>query len=116
MTTKDAVNLILDTIEEMQGGEIFIPKMKSYFITDLAKAINSNAQIKITGIRSGEKLHESMLNEDDCRRLYEGKHYIIKHSDNGKHLKIEMSNYTSGMDLMSIEEIKEAINELSRGV
>ena len=62
----------------MQGGEIFIPKIPSILITDLAKSMAKQIPIKIIGIRPGEKLHETMFTENDSHLTIEFKdHYVI---------------------------------------
>ena len=53
----------------MQGGELFVPKLPSFKITELAKAIDPKKKIKIIGIRPGEKLHEEMISENSQMRL-----------------------------------------------
>ena len=63
----------------MQGGEIFVPKIPSVKITDLAKAMAPDLPIKIIGIRPGEKLHEVMCPEDDSHITLEfNDHFVIK--------------------------------------
>ena len=60
------------------GGEIFVPKIPSYIITDVAKAIAPECKIEIIGIRPGEKLHEEMITESDSFTTYDlGKYYVI---------------------------------------
>lgn len=66
-----AIALVLDALENAQGGEIFVPKIPSMKITDLAKAMAPNLPQKIVGIRPGEKLHEVMIVEDDARNTFE---------------------------------------------
>jgi len=62
----------------MQGGEIFIPKIPSMYVTDLAKAMAPDLDQKIVGIRPGEKLHEIMCPSDDSHLTLEFKdHYVI---------------------------------------
>jgi UDP-N-acetylglucosamine 4,6-dehydratase/5-epimerase len=68
-----AVKFVADAIYSMQGGEIFVPKLKSYNIIDLAKAINPNKKIKIIGIRKGEKIHEELLNSSEFQNTIETK-------------------------------------------
>ncbi len=65
ITLDDGVNFVLKNFERMYGGEIFIPKIPSMKIVDLAKAIAPNLPHKIIGIRPGEKLHEIMCPADD---------------------------------------------------
>jgi len=78
---QQGVNFVLSSIEMMQGGEIFIPKIPSMKMTDLAKAMAPNLPYKVVGIRPGEKLHEVMVPMDDGRNTIELKdRYIIEPS------------------------------------
>ena len=61
----------------MQGGEIFVPKIPSIKITELANVLNPNFKIKLTGIRPGEKLHELLISKNDSRNTIEFKNYFI---------------------------------------
>ena len=61
----------------MYGGEIFVPRIPSATILDLAKAVAPNATLEIIGIRPGEKLHEEMISENDSRRTYEFNDYYV---------------------------------------
>lgn len=70
ITLPQAVQFVLTTFENMSGGEIFIPKIPSTTIIDLAKAIAPDVTIKEIGIRPGEKLHEEMISENDSHRTY----------------------------------------------
>lgn len=79
ITLEDGVNFVLKNFHRMQGGEIFIPKIPSMFITDLAKALAPEIPHKIIGIRPGEKLHEIMCPADDSHLTLEfDDHYVIK--------------------------------------
>ena len=79
ITLEDGVNFVLKNFERMQGGEIFIPKIASMKITDMAKAIAPELPHKIIGIRPGEKLHEIMCPADDSHLTLEfHDHYVIK--------------------------------------
>ena len=72
------VNFTIDSFIRMKGGEIFIPKIPSVRIVDLAKSINSKMKHKVIGIRPGEKLHELLYNIDDSNLVIEFKdHYVI---------------------------------------
>lgn len=77
LTLDQGVNFVLNSIQRMQGGEIFIPKIASMKITDLADAIAPEATKKFTGIRPGEKLHEIMITEDESRHAKEFEDYFI---------------------------------------
>ncbi len=65
ITLTQGVNFVLSSMEMMRGGEIYVPKIASTTITDLARLINPNLPQKIVGIRPGEKLHETMIPADD---------------------------------------------------
>ncbi|PUE67208.1 UDP-N-acetylglucosamine 4,6-dehydratase (inverting) [Arcobacter lacus] len=79
ITLEDGVNFVLKNFERMQGGEIFIPKIPSMKIVDMAKALAPNLPHQIIGIRPGEKLHEIMCPSDDSHLTLEFEnHYLIK--------------------------------------
>ncbi len=79
ITLEDGVNFVLKNFERMQGGEIFVPKIPSMKIVDMAKALSPNLPHKIIGIRAGEKLHEIMCPADDSHLTLEfDDHYVIK--------------------------------------
>lgn len=78
ITLEQGVELVFKALEEAKGGETYISKIPSFYITDLAKAMMPDARIEEIGIREGEKLHEVMVTRDDSRMTYEyKKHYII---------------------------------------
>jgi len=76
ITLKEGVEFVLKNFERMQGGEIFVPKLPSMRIVDLAKALCSECELKYIGIRPGEKLHEVMITRDD-RCVEFSDHYVI---------------------------------------
>lgn len=78
ITLKQGVNFVGSCIEIMKGGELFVPKIPSMSIMDLAKALAPNMPTNIVGIRPGEKIHETMVTEDDARVTYDmGDRYVI---------------------------------------
>ena len=78
ITLQDGVDFVLKNFERMLGGEIFIPKIPSMRIIDLAKAMAPNLSINIIGIRPGEKLHEIMCPSDDSYHTFEyDDHFVI---------------------------------------
>ncbi len=77
ITLQEGVDFVLKNIERMQGGEIFVPKIPSVRIADLAKAMAPDLAIKIIGIRPGEKLHEIMCPADDSHLTVEFKDYLV---------------------------------------
>tara|TARA_B100001559_G_C16498176_1_gene621915 strand:- start:994 stop:2016 length:1023 start_codon:yes stop_codon:yes gene_type:complete len=78
MMLEEAVDMVIWSIEKNIGGEIFVPKLPSYKILDLAKAIDDKCKIKITGIRPGEKLEEELISNQESLNTYDlGKYYAI---------------------------------------
>jgi UDP-N-acetylglucosamine 4,6-dehydratase len=74
----EGINLVLYAIENAWGGEIFVPKIPSYKILDVANAVSPSCKIEHTGIRPGEKIHEEMITESDSYYTYDiGKYYVI---------------------------------------
>jgi len=81
ITLQQGVNFVITSLGLMYGGEIFVPKIPSMRISDLAKAMAPNLPVKIVGIRPGEKLHEVMITEDDSRQTLElDDRYVIEPS------------------------------------
>ncbi len=78
MTLDGAVGLVIKAFDLAQGGETFVFKNPSFYVTDLIKAMSENAGYNEIGIRTGEKLHECMVTSADSRVTYEyGDHYVI---------------------------------------
>jgi len=123
ITLEDAVKLVLKALADMQGGEIFVPKIPSMKVTDLAKAIAPECKQEIVGIRPGEKLHEVMISRAASRHTIEFEdHYVIepdfdwwesKNYTEGEKLENEFE-YNSGNNdqWLSVEEMRKLIEEL----
>ncbi len=78
ITLDHAVQMVLDALELMYGGEIFVPKIPSMKLVDLAKAIAPDAELKFIGMRPGEKLHEELISQHDAHRCMDiGKCYVM---------------------------------------
>jgi UDP-N-acetylglucosamine 4,6-dehydratase len=77
ITLEQGVRFVIKSFERMHGGEIFVPKIPSMNIMDLAKAIGPNCKIKIVGIRPGEKLHEVMISSEDARNTKEFEDFYV---------------------------------------
>ena len=78
ISLEDGCQMVFDAIENSWGGELFVPKIPSYRITDVAKAIGPKCKIEEVGIRPGEKLHEEMITVSDAMNTYDlGKYYVI---------------------------------------
>lgn len=79
ITLDQGVELVLNTLELMKGGEIVVPKLTSMKVKDLISVLAPDCKIKNIGIRPGEKLHEMLLTEDEARRAKDiGKHYLVE--------------------------------------
>jgi UDP-N-acetylglucosamine 4,6-dehydratase len=68
ISVEDAVKFVLDSLEMMTGGELYVPRIPSMKIIDLAHAVSSESKLEEIGMRPGEKLHEEMISSDDSRR------------------------------------------------
>jgi UDP-N-acetylglucosamine 4,6-dehydratase/5-epimerase len=71
LTLEQGVRFVIRCIEQMRGGEVFVPKIPSMKIVDLARAIAPQAELEVMGIRPGEKLHEVLVSEDEARTTVE---------------------------------------------
>ena len=78
ISLEGGVEMVLHALEHAWGGELFVPKIPSYKITDVAKAIGPDCELKVVGIRPGEKIHEEMITPCDSFYTYDlGKYYVI---------------------------------------
>jgi FlaA1/EpsC-like NDP-sugar epimerase len=77
ITLDQGVNFVIQSLYRMWGGEIFVPKIPSYSITDVAKAFAPNCKIKVSGLRPGEKMHEEMITSSDSSNTLEYKDYYV---------------------------------------
>ncbi len=116
---EEAINMVMWTILNSQGGEIFIPKISSFNITDLAKAVCEKCAIKIIGIRPGEKIHEEMISSFDSKNTFDlNKYYaivpenLIKFYKN-KNFKLVDKNFSynskSNKDFIGISDLKKIV-------
>ena len=79
ITPQEAVLFVLKCLDDMEGGEIFVPRLESMRIIDLAKQIAPNCDITFTGIRAGEKIHETLVSADEFKYVTtEDDRFIIK--------------------------------------
>jgi UDP-N-acetylglucosamine 4,6-dehydratase len=124
ITLEQGVEFVLWCLEHMCGGELFVPKIPSMNILDLAKAIAPECETKIVGIRPGEKLHELMITRDDSRQTLEFDTFYVIQPDfqfwdrrcswNGGDSVPEQFEYSSESNpwRLSIEEMRELIRKL----
>ena len=75
----DGVMFVLNSFLRMHGGEVFVPKIPSAKIIDLARAMKNSCKIKIIGMRPGEKLHEVLCPHDESRLTYEYKNFYVNY-------------------------------------
>ncbi|MGE7931979.1 UDP-N-acetylglucosamine 4,6-dehydratase (inverting) [Viridibacillus arvi] len=123
ITLDKGVQFVIDNLTRMHGGELFIPKIPSMKVTDLAKAIGPECEIKYIGIRPGEKLHEAMITEDDARHTIEFNDYYViqpefswwskEYSEGAKTLD-ENFSYTSdnNTEWLSVEQLRDLVGEM----
>lgn len=79
ITLQESVNLVVKAFERMEGGEVFVPKIPSTTILDIARAVAPDCETEVIGIRPGEKLHECMIPADEARHTLEfDDHFIIQ--------------------------------------
>jgi UDP-N-acetylglucosamine 4,6-dehydratase (inverting) len=123
ITLQEGVDLVLHALEHAWGGEIYVPKIPSYKITEVANAIAPKCEQKIIGIRPGEKIHEEMITSSDSHTTYDlGKYYVILpqvpnwdikayiYSNNAKKVEEGFSyNSNENKDFLSVEEIRNLI-------
>jgi UDP-N-acetylglucosamine 4,6-dehydratase len=124
ITLQQSVEAVVWVIKNSIGGEIFVPKIPSYKIIDLVKAINKNCKIKFVGIRPGEKIHEEMVSINDSRSTLDiGKFYIIlPYKDNnflkyykkfnGRFVNENFSYNSLNNKFLNIEQINEILKNI----
>lgn len=121
ITLSQACEFVRSSVEKMEGGEIFVPKIPSMRVTDLAEAICPQAARKIVGIRPGEKLHEVMITEDESRYTLEDEdRFIILQNETAQSsrarskLKIVPDNFRYASNTndswLSVEALKEVLS------
>tara|TARA_B100000575_G_scaffold293704_2_gene305979 strand:- start:391 stop:1404 length:1014 start_codon:yes stop_codon:yes gene_type:complete len=128
ITLNQAIKFTINSLMTMKGSEIFVPKIPSYNIMDLAKAINKNCKYEYVGLRPGEKLHEEMITELDSENAYEFNNYYMilpsKINGNGYLNYSQELNYIgkvkSGFcynsknneEFLNVHELKSMINDI----
>ena len=109
ISLEEAANFTANSIKEMIGGEIFVPKIPSYKIIDLVKAFKKNSNIKIIGLRPGEKLHEEMFSIHDSMYTLEAKdHFVIL--PNVDFFDYNLSSYKNKKNKAKYKKLKESFS------
>lgn len=124
ISLEQGVRFVISCLEDMHGGEVFVPKIPSMKVSDLAKAMAPDARINYIGIRPGEKLHEVLISEDEARTVVELEHmYVVQPAEaywfgrdwdsKGSQIDDEF-RYASNTndDWLSVEEIKKIIKPI----
>ena len=125
ISLNEGVNMVLWAIENALGGELFVPKLPSYNVCDVADAIGPNCKKEIVGIRPGEKIHEEMITSADSFSTYDlGEYYMILPSDRSVEVKykekgVNLKNVPQGFsynsntnnDFLSIEQLRTLISK-----
>jgi UDP-N-acetylglucosamine 4,6-dehydratase len=127
LSLEQGVRFVITCIEQMEGGEVFVPKIPSMKVIDLASAIAPKAKVDIIGIRPGEKLHEVLISEDEARNTIELKDMFVvqpaeaiwfgyQWQDKGKLLaddfRYSSDNNTEWLDLDGIKKYIAPFEEL----
>ena len=127
ITLDQGVHFVMDCIEQMQGGEVFVPKIPSMKITDLANAVAPDTKVEVIGIRPGEKLHEVLISEDEARNTIElDKMYVVQPAEAlwfGHTWKNQGRSLPNGYryasnnntEWLSIEHLKKIIDPIETG-
>lgn len=125
ITLKDGVDMVLHALEHAWGGELFVPKIPSYRIVDVAEAIGPECEKKVIGLRPGEKIHEEMITSSDSFYTYDlGDYYSIlpsqhmwdldEYIDHFNARKVDLGfRYNSGEndEWVTVEEIRKLIKD-----
>jgi FlaA1/EpsC-like NDP-sugar epimerase len=125
ITLDEGVEMVLNAVQNSWGGELFIPKIPSYKIIDVATAIAPECKLEIVGVRAGEKIHEEMITETDSLNTYDcGKYYVIRPSapvwnekdwtENFKATKVPYGfkyNSATNPEWLSVDEIRSLIKK-----
>jgi UDP-N-acetylglucosamine 4,6-dehydratase (inverting) len=125
ITLQEGVDMVLWALENAQGGEIFVPKIPSYRILDVAEAVGPACKREITGIRPGEKIHEEMITSSDSPYTVDLGHYYAILSPTGKHgvedycerfsaTPVEPGfayNSGSNPDFLTVDQLRELIRQ-----
>lgn len=115
MTLEESCELIEYAILEGESGDIVIPKLKAMYVKDLFEIFSKiyNKPIKIIGLRVGEKLNESLINETQSARVIDiDKYYHIKSNYENKILNNELFEYHSGQDIIDIHILEEYLKDI----
>ena len=122
ITLSQAVDMVLWSLQNNIGGEIFVPKVPSFKILDLAKATNKNCKVKYIGIRPGEKIYEELISKADSINTYNiGNYYsvveqtqlpVIEYYKRKKYKKVPLNfeyNSSNNSEFLNVNQLKKLI-------
>jgi len=115
---EEAIAFVLNVLKDMNGGEIFVPKLSSYKILDLLSAFETK-DFQIIGIRDGEKIHEELITSQEKLRTLEKKnHFIILPRVTKKNNKVsdslESYNSNNNNNFLNVKKLKHKIKEFEK--
>ena len=128
ITLDQAVHFVISCLSRSKGGEIFVPRIPSMKITDLADAISPESKQEVVGIRPGEKIHETLISEDEARNTIQFKECYLVQSNSGlRNELLKGRNGNSGKlcgkgfryssdsnsDWLKVEELKELVGQIA---
>lgn len=124
LSIKDAVKTVIIALKNMTSGEIYVPKLPSMKLIDLAEAINENMEIDIIGIRQGEKIHETLINFDESRNVLESNYFYtilpdfhwlrIEEKTGPRHLKPFEYSSNNNSNWISIDEMRKLLCQIEK--
>ena len=120
LSLNEATEFVLTCLKNMQGGEVFVPKLKSYKITDVVKALGKK-NFKVVGIRPGEKIHEELITSQEKYRTIEKKNYFLIMPD-FKNIKVQKKvnkssyNSLSNPDYLTVNELSKKLKEFDNSI
>jgi UDP-N-acetylglucosamine 4,6-dehydratase len=127
ISLEQGVRFVIRCVEQMEGGEVFVPKLPSMNMLDLAKAVAPNSKVEMIGIRPGEKLHEVLISEDESRTTVElDDMFVVQPSseslwfgraweNKGKKLPLEFSYVSNtNSDWLDLEGIQKIIAPIEK--
>lgn len=112
ITLEQSVKLVIDAIKTAKGGEIFVPKLASFYIKDLAKALCNRTKIKEIGIRPGEKIHETLISSGENISYEKSNDYFIIKPKKNKNKSKKNVNFSSDENdkFLNIDQLKKNIS------
>ena len=115
----EGVNTVIWALKNNTSGDVIVPKLNSYKLTDLARAVCGQKKYKFTGIREGEKIHEDMISKNENGKIIDvGKYFIITKNikkyknKNYKVIKQKFSYNSKENNFLTIDELKKIIKQI----